>query len=177
MDGDFSLYMCHCILYRYQTKSNFTLYYKDYLKLYIDTILPQVQNLELDPHRPFVSSSPSNGVDTEKSGWMANDPQSTLSGDSKLSFCIFQTSGTEIVYSHLDGDRYYLSVTVHHYDYVSNGWDPSVFPVPRFTSEYGFQSWPSFNTIAAVSTEKDWNLSSQFVSHRQHHPNGTKIYI
>ena len=72
-----------------------------------------------------------------------------------------------------DGD--FLSVTVHHYDYISNGWDPSVFPVPRFTSEYGFQSWPSFNTIAAVSEEKDWNLSSQFVTYRQHHPNGTKI--
>ena len=83
------------LLFRYSTESKYKLYYKDYVKLYIDTIMSEVTNLELDPHRPFVSSSPSNGIDTEKAGWVAKEPQSTYSGDSKT--CAMFRSFTEII--------------------------------------------------------------------------------
>ena len=66
---------------RYGTQKNYTLYYNDYVKLYINTIKKQVNDLDLDPLRPFVSSSPSNGVVTEKEGWIAMDPYSVYSGD------------------------------------------------------------------------------------------------
>ena len=51
-------------------------------------------------------------------------------------------------------------------------WNVSGFPKPRFASEYGFQSYPSFETLAEVSTAEDWTYSSDFMDHRQHHGNG-----
>ena len=54
----------------------------DYIKLYIDTIRRIV--VAEDRSRPFVPSSPSNGVDTVQEGWIAKDPQSIRYGDSKL---------------------------------------------------------------------------------------------
>ena len=41
--------------------------------------------LALDTSRPFVSSSPSNGLETEKEGWIAGNPNSDFYGDGKLS--------------------------------------------------------------------------------------------
>jgi hypothetical protein len=43
-----------------QSKANPNLYASDYVKLYVDTIHPIVRSL--DPHRPWVDSSPSNGA-------------------------------------------------------------------------------------------------------------------
>ena len=48
-------------------------------KLYIDTIRETLE--EEDTSRPFLSSSPSNGVDTEKEGWIAKTPSSPYWGD------------------------------------------------------------------------------------------------
>ena len=64
---------------RYGTKDNFTLYKKDYVSLYIDTI--QATLIVEETTRPFVPSSPSNGQDTEKEGWVAKDPYSEIYGD------------------------------------------------------------------------------------------------
>ena len=69
-----------CFIVRYNI-TNFTLYYDDYIKLYIDTIRPIV--LKEDTTRPFVSSSPSNGVQTEKEGWVAKNPTDVHYGDGK----------------------------------------------------------------------------------------------
>ena len=68
---------------RYGTNSSYKLYRDDYVKLYIDTIREQV--LLHDPQEviPYVSSSPSNGAETEKEGWVAWDPQDTHYGDGK----------------------------------------------------------------------------------------------
>ena len=41
--------------------------------------------LALDTSRPFVSSSPSNGLETEKEGWIARNPNSDFYGDGKFS--------------------------------------------------------------------------------------------
>ena len=51
------------------------------LKLYIDTIRETLE--EEDKSRPFLSSSPSNGVDTEREGWIAKKPSSPYWGDGK----------------------------------------------------------------------------------------------
>lgn len=67
----------------------------------------------------------------------------------------------------------YFSLLVHYYNYVRNGWDVNQYPKTRFCSEYGFQSWPSINTlVTAVETIKDLNIHSDFVKHRQHLPFG-----
>lgn len=52
-------------------------------------------------------------------------------------------------------------------------WNIEGYPKPRFASEYGFQSYPSFETLAKVSLPEDWSYNSAFMDHRQHHGNGT----
>ncbi|KAJ7385973.1 hypothetical protein OS493_012305 [Desmophyllum pertusum] len=63
----------------YNTSSMFNRYANDYVKLYIDTIRKTLE--EEDKSRPFLSSSPSNGVDTEREGWVAKKPGSPYWGD------------------------------------------------------------------------------------------------
>ncbi|XP_046577124.1 beta-mannosidase-like [Haliotis rubra] len=63
----------------YGIHANYKRYYDDYVKLYATT-LKTIVNKE-DTTRVYLSSSPSNGKDTEKEGWVANDPVSELYGD------------------------------------------------------------------------------------------------
>lgn len=51
-----------------------------------------------------------------------------------------------------------------------NGWDPNIYPKPRFTSEYGFQSYPSLTAWNSVLGQED-NLT-ELMDHRQHSPLG-----
>ncbi|XP_031570890.1 beta-mannosidase-like [Actinia tenebrosa] len=126
----------------YQTNPNKSLYVEDYIKLYVETIRTTVQ--AEDKTRPFIVSSPSNGLETKKEGWVSKLPNSPDWGD------------------------------VHFYKYYMDCWNVSGHPNPRFASEYGFQSYPSFETLSAVSTEEDWEYNSPFMLHRQHHANGNK---
>jgi beta-mannosidase len=64
---------------------------------------------DLDKSRPFLSSSPTNGLETIRENWIANNPYDLNYGD------------------------------LHFYDYTMNGWYPSSFPLPRFMSEFGIQ--------------------------------------
>ena len=52
----------------------------DYRKLYIDTIMTAL--IEIDPNgsRPFVSSSPSNGIESIRENDTANNPEDPLFG-------------------------------------------------------------------------------------------------
>ncbi|EDV27731.1 uncharacterized protein TRIADDRAFT_21862 [Trichoplax adhaerens] len=125
----------------YGTDKNPSLYKKNYVELYIKTIRPIV--LSEDLSRPFLSSSPSNGVQSEKDDWLATNPQDPYYGD------------------------------VHYYNYSSDIWKTSSYPTPRFASEYGFQSYPSFEALSQVSEPSDWKFNSSFMEHRQHHPQGT----
>lgn len=61
--------------------------------------------------------------------------------------------------------------SVHFYDYIFDGWNPNIFPKPRFVSEYGFQSFPSINSWESVIGAKD-NLGD-LIDHRQHFPLGS----
>ncbi|XP_045108284.1 beta-mannosidase-like isoform X2 [Portunus trituberculatus] len=98
--------------------------------------------LELDDSRSFVVSSPSNGIKSENDGYISQNPGDRLYGD------------------------------VHFYDYISDAWIGGSTPIARFSSEYGFQSWPSFITMRDVTIEEDWDRESPLMYHRQHHPLG-----
>ncbi|XP_076657377.1 beta-mannosidase [Halictus rubicundus] len=118
------------------------IYKTDYIKLYVDLIKKEVE--QLDSTRPFVVSSPSNGLYTEQYNYTEEDPYSKFYGD------------------------------VHYYNYINNGWDMHQYPLTRFSSEYGFQSLPSIYTILPViETIQDLNVDSDFMMHRQHLPLGT----
>uniref|UniRef100_H2YWC6 Uncharacterized protein n=1 Tax=Ciona savignyi TaxID=51511 RepID=H2YWC6_CIOSA len=121
----------------YNTSSHFARYKTDYVALYADTIMPIVQ--KLDPSRPFLTSSPTNGVESAKEGYVAKNPYSDYYGD------------------------------VHYYNYNDNCLDWT-----KFASEYGFQSWPSFEAIQQVSEPQDWTITSNWSEHRNHHGSGNQ---
>lgn len=65
------------------------------------------------------------------------------------------------------------TISVHFYNYILDAWNPTIYPTPRFASEYGYQSLPSVRTILQATNETaDLNISSSFMDHRQHHPMG-----
>lgn len=98
---------------------------------------------KLDTTRAFVVSSPSNGLYSDHNGYLGTNPGSNLYGD------------------------------VHYYNYLQNSWDMNHYPRPRFSSEYGFQSWPSMKTLStAAQLEEDLKIGSDFMRHRQHLPGG-----
>jgi beta-mannosidase len=47
--------------------------------------------------------------------------------------------------------------------------------VPRFMSEFGFQSFPQFLTIATFTDSLDWNLNSAVMKNHQKHPRGNSL--
>jgi len=61
---------------------------------------------------------------------------------------------------------------VHYYNYGDDCMDVTIYPKPRFASEYGVQSFPSFNTFRSVTNSSDWIIGSQFLNSRQHHTDG-----
>ncbi|KAG7458795.1 hypothetical protein MATL_G00224440 [Megalops atlanticus] len=117
-------------------------YLRDYVTLYVDSIREIVQ--KEDRSRPFLTSSPTNGAESQQEGWVARDPYDPHFGDT------------------------------HFYSYLQDCWDWRGFPRTRFASEYGFQSWPSFSTLQQVSVAEDWSYQSNFTSHRQHHDMGNQ---
>ncbi|KAL2712717.1 beta-mannosidase [Vespula squamosa] len=120
------------------------IYKNDYIKLYVNLIKNEVK--KLDPTRPFVVSSPSNGLYTKEYNYTGQNPYSNLYGD------------------------------VHYYNYMRNGWDINQYPRSRFVSEYGFQSMPSIYTMStAVENFDDLRITSNFLKHRQHLPFGTEF--
>ncbi|KAK9882762.1 hypothetical protein WA026_023184 [Henosepilachna vigintioctopunctata] len=91
----------------------------------------------------YIGSSPSNGVESEAEGGISNNPYDEHYGD------------------------------VHTYIYELDGFNPNIYPIPRFSSEYGFQSYPSFSTFLKASKNKsNLVIGSEFLQHRQHHPFG-----
>lgn len=71
---------------RYGTQDNFTVYYNDYVKLYIDTI--QTEFKRITPNRIYLSSSPSNGKESISEGYVAQNPGDYNYGDGKFLFLI-----------------------------------------------------------------------------------------
>ncbi|KAG7390066.1 hypothetical protein PHYBOEH_007174 [Phytophthora boehmeriae] len=117
----------------------------DFTKLFVDLIQPAI--VSMDPTRPFVDTSPSNGV-------YSVDPYVKRWGPSNgIAF----------------GD-------VHFYDYNSDCQDYQMYPRARFVSEFGFQSWPSAASLRDVSSKEDWESFQsfwKFLKYRERHENGT----
>jgi len=49
--------------------------------------------------------------------------------------------------------------------------------VPRFMSEFGFQSFPQISTIATFSDTSEWSLDSESMKNHQKHPRGNSLII
>lgn len=49
-----------------------------------------------------------------------------------------------------------------------------MFPKARFVSEFGFQSHPSFDAFANVTSKEDWSRDSKTVLYRQRHSGGNE---
>ncbi|CAK5091886.1 unnamed protein product [Meloidogyne enterolobii] len=113
---------------------------KDYLILYKQTIQPIVD--KLDTSRPFLLSSPSNGIETEIKGGISENPGSPLYGD------------------------------IHFYAETKNLWEDSTYLIPRCASEFGVQSMPFKSTMVNWIKEEDWKYTSETLLERQHHPGG-----
>lgn len=47
----------------------------------------------------------------------------------------------------------------------------------RFFSEFGFQSFPLFETVRKFTEPSDWNLTSAVMEHHQRHPVGNKLIM
>lgn len=63
---------------------------------------------------------------------------------------------------------------MHFYNYNDDVSDPNHWPMPRFLTETGIQSYPSFITFEPVTAPEDWSLDSPLMQNRQHHPDGNK---
>ncbi|KAG9320205.1 hypothetical protein KVV02_005705 [Mortierella alpina] len=125
------------------TALNPYLFTVDYHKLYIETIMATVQ--EIDKSRSFISTSPSAGLVSKSpytERYVLQDFERGLYGD------------------------------VHFYDYKNNGLHVEHYPKARFASEYGAQSMPCFRNWKKVSPSNDWHPMSRFSVHRNHHGNG-----
>jgi beta-mannosidase len=52
----------------------------DYRSLYVDTVMNAVQQVDQGNNRPFVTSSPSNGLESINENYIAKNPQDQLYG-------------------------------------------------------------------------------------------------
>lgn len=64
----------------FNTADNFDVYKADYIKLYIDTVRDETRRVTKNAN--FVDSSPTNGIQSDKEGYVAENPGSTFYGDS-----------------------------------------------------------------------------------------------
>ena len=68
------------------------------------------------------------------------------------------------------GDRHYWGVW--HAEEPFSKYDELI---PRFMSEYGFQSFPAFETIKAYTIPSDWDIKSAVMTAHQRHPRGNQL--
>ena len=71
---------------------------------------------------------------------------------------------------HLEGDVHYWGVW-----HDSQPFSTFEKNVPRFMSEFGFQSFPELSTIKKFSVKKDWQLNSDVMLSHQKHPRGNTL--
>jgi beta-mannosidase len=54
----------------------------DYRKLYVDTVMDAVKQVDQGNNRPFITSSPTNGLESIRENYIATNPQDPLYGKS-----------------------------------------------------------------------------------------------
>ncbi len=105
------------------------LYLADYVKLYVDTVMPAIRAADYETSRPAVDTSPSNGL---------------ISGPDPYVKRWGITSTKRHASAGAWGD-------VHYYNYAADCEDASTYPLARFVSEHGFQSLPAFDVYKDVT--------------------------
>ncbi|XP_001359635.3 beta-mannosidase [Drosophila pseudoobscura] len=113
----------------------------EYRELYVANVIHELKLVSHKSRPQPLVSSPSNGKASAMDNYISENPQDDYYGD------------------------------VHFYDYLKDGWDPGIYPTPRFASEYGFQSFPSFYSWQRSKNDDD-DLAA-LMNHRQHHPLGS----
>jgi beta-mannosidase len=68
------------------------------------------------------------------------------------------------------GDMHFWSVW-----HEGKSFDEYYSVIPRFCSEFGFQSFPGPADVAAYAPLDQWNLTSPVMEHHQRHPRGNQI--
>nr|VZI17228.1 unnamed protein product [Spirometra erinaceieuropaei] len=126
---------------------------KQYKAVFLERVSTIVREEEAKPPWPWTGSesyrprkcllsSPSNGQRSEERGGVDTNPQDPLIGD------------------------------VHFYQYDGDLWNEEVYPLTRFTSEFGIQSLPSplawLRSLEGAGSPDDWKLEGQLMLHRQH---------
>ncbi|XP_037912429.1 beta-mannosidase [Hermetia illucens] len=129
----------------YKTASNFEYFANTYRQLYVATVNHALKIITHSGRPDVLISSPSNGIESVASNFIAKNPQDTRYGD------------------------------IHFYTYLLDGWNPVIYPNPRFASEYGFQSIPSLTSWNRVMAGSD--KLTELLDHRQHHPLGNAPII
>jgi len=61
----------------------------DYRKLYIGTVMRAVQDVDKGNNRPFIPSSPTNGLESIRENYIATNPQDPLYGKSIYNSFLF----------------------------------------------------------------------------------------
>uniref|UniRef100_A0A6P4EG48 beta-mannosidase n=1 Tax=Drosophila rhopaloa TaxID=1041015 RepID=A0A6P4EG48_DRORH len=124
----------------YGTFSERDRFESEYRELYLANVIHELKLVSHSSRPKPLVSSPSNGKASEQDNYISSNPQDNHNGD------------------------------VHFYDYLRDGWDPGIYPRPRFVSEYGFQSFPGAYAWQRSNIDSDDLL--HLISHRQHHPLG-----
>jgi beta-mannosidase len=70
------------------------------------------------------------------------------------------------------GDMHYWSVW-----HEGKSFEAYYEVTPRFCSEFGFQSFPSLETVQSYAPEEQWNVSSPVMEHHQRNPRGNTIIV
>lgn len=70
------------------------------------------------------------------------------------------------------GDMHYWSVW-----HERKSFDAYLSIKPRFVSEFGYESFPSMETIKSFATEEDFNFTSKLMEYHQRSPSGNSIIL
>jgi beta-mannosidase len=133
----------------------------DYRKLYVDTVMNAVKEVDKGDNRPFITSSPTNGLESISENYIATDPENPLYGK-----FIRKQYSDKFIFVFYIGD-------VHFYGFYNDSWNPHAYPISRFMSETGVVCLPSLDTWYQVTNNvSDLDFWSDFVQHRQHYPHG-----
>ncbi|KAF0692946.1 Aste57867_16031 [Aphanomyces stellatus] len=142
----------------------------DFTKLFVDTVQPIVA--ALDPTRPFVDTSPSNGLlsDVPYVKRWGNTSRPSEGYVVALQIKLAVPTCDEACDEACRRD-------VHYYNVVDDCMDWTHYPHANFVSEFGYQSLPSLDALARVTNASDWaslDAILAFVAYRQRSPNGTE---
>lgn len=166
------------------SRNNKDLYANDYSALFVNTVRAALQGVSSDVI--FVDSSPSKvgrgsfsffGFFLESRKGRNNKQKTHLSSPPIPQTKKHQGAlvNTPDIYVKKWGDAgNSKSGDVHFYTTVDNALNTSTFPRAKFVSEFGFQSFPSWQAVKKYSEPQDWSYLSPLSTFLQRHPGDTE---